>query len=81
MCDLLPYLREYDRQWINIPLHQMKTTKPRALVSAMNTYVARILAKPDILQKVIDTLPQSADDTAEQQAVDKKSLTVSDNLS
>ena len=81
MRDLLPYLREYDRQWISITRTQMKTTQPRALVANMNTYVARLLAKPEILQKVIDTLPQSADDTAEQQAVDKKSLTVSDNLS
>ena len=81
MRDLLPYLREYDRQWISITRTQMKTTQPRVLVANMNTYVARLLAKPEILQKVIDTLPQSADDTAEQQAVDKKSLTVSDNLS
>lgn len=81
MCDLLPYLREYDRQWINIPRHQMKTTKPRVLVSAMNTYVARFLTKPDQVQKVIDALPQSVDNTAEQQADDKRSRTLSDNLS
>ena len=81
MRDLLPYLREYDRQWINISRTQMKTTQPRALVANMNTYVARILAKPEVLQNAIDALPQSAENTAEQQAGDKRSLTVSDNLS
>ena len=81
MGELLPFLREYDRQWLSIPRHQMKTTIPRTLVSLMNTYVARILKKPDLLQKVSDALPQSADNTAETHADEKRSRTLSDNLS
>ena len=59
----------------------MKTTKPRTLVQYMNTYVARLLAKPELLQKAIDALPDAQDQSAEPQTADKKSLTLSDNLS
>jgi hypothetical protein len=47
----------------------------------MNTYVARFLAKPEQVQKVIDALPQSRDQSADLQVVEKRSRTLSDNLS
>ena len=81
MCDLLSYLQQYDRQWQTIPIKEMKTTSPRTLISNMNTYVARLLAKPEQVQKVIETLPQSRDQSADLQVAEKGSLTISDNLS
>jgi len=36
---LLPYLREVDEMWIDIPAEQFKTTPPRTLVQNMNTYI------------------------------------------
>ena len=59
----------------------MKTTPPRTLVQYMNTHVARWKRQYEAVQKVIDALPESRDLTAEAQAGDKKSLTVSDNQS
>ena len=47
----------------------------------MNTYVARLLAKPEQVQKVIDSLPQSCDPSAELQVAEKGSHTLSDKLS
>ena len=59
----------------------MKTTPPRSLVSYMNTHIKRWVLKADVVQKVIDALPESRDHTAEGQAGDKRSRTLSDNLS
>ena len=81
MCDLLAYLQQYDKQWRTIPIKEMKTTAPRTLIANMNTYVARFLAKPDQVQKVIDALPQSRDQSADLQVGEKRSRTLSDNLS
>ena len=78
---LLPYLQLIDRRWNDIPIDEMKTTKPRKLVQYMNTHIARWKSKYEAVQKVIDGLPESRDPTAEAQAGDKKSLTVSDNQS
>ena len=47
----------------------------------MNTHVARWKRQYEAVQKAIDALPESRDLTAEAQAGDKKSLTVSDNQS
>ena len=38
---LLPYLQMHDRQWISIPMNEMKTTQPRKLVQYMNTHIGR----------------------------------------
>ena len=81
MCDLLVYLQQYDKQWGTIPIKEMKTTSPRTLISNMNTYVARLLAKPEQVQKVIDSLPQSVDQSAELQVAEKGSHTLSDKSS
>ena len=81
MCDLLVYLQHYDKQWATIPIKEMKTTSPRTLISNMNTYVARLLARPEQVQKVIESLPQSRDQSADLQVAEKGSLTISDNLS
>ena len=81
MCDLLVYLQQYDKQWRTIPIKEMKTTSPRTLVANMNTYVARLLARPEQVQKVIESLPQSRDQSADLQVAEKGSLTISDNLS
>ena len=81
MCDLLSYLQQYDKQWQTIPIKEMKTTSPRTLISNMNTYVARLLARPEQVQKVIESLPQSRDQSADLQVAEKGSLTISDNLS
>ena len=59
----------------------MKTTPPRTLVQYMNTHVARWKKQYEIVQNVIDALPESRDHTSEMQAGDKKSLTLSDNHS
>ena len=59
----------------------MKTTKPRTLVLYMNTHIARWKIKYDAVQKVIDALPVSQDHTAEGQAGEKRSITLSDKLS
>ena len=64
-----------------MPLDEMKTTPPRNLVQYMNTHVARWKKQYEAVQKVIDGLPESRDPTAEAQAGDKKSLTISDNQS
>ena len=61
MVDLLTYLQQYDSRWKEVPLREMKTTKPRTLVQYMNTYVARLLAKLELLQKAIDELPDAQD--------------------
>ena len=81
MSDLLCYLQQFDKQWQTILVKEMKTTSPRTLISNMNTYVARLLAKPEQVQKVIDNLPQSRDQSAELQVAEKGLLTISDNLS
>ena len=47
----------------------------------MNTHIARWKKQYDAVQKVIDALPESRDHTDEKQAEDKRSKTVSDNLS
>ena len=47
----------------------------------MNTHIARWKKQYDAVQKVIDALPESRDHTAEVQVDDKKSRTLSDNLS
>ena len=78
---LLPYLQQYDRQWYDVPMDQMKTTPPRTLVQYMNTHVNRWAKQFEAVQKVIDTLPESRDLTAEMQADDKKSKTLSEDLS
>ena len=67
--------------WMDIPAEQFKTTEPRKLVQYMNTYIHKWKCKFDEVQKVIDALPESADQTVDIQADDKKSLTVSDNMS
>ena len=79
MCDLLSYLQQYDKQWGTIPIKEMKTTSPRTLISNMNTYVARVLARPEQVQKVIESLPQSCEQSADMQVVEKGSHTLSDN--
>ena len=47
----------------------------------MNTHIGRWKAKTELVKKMIDALPESHDHTDEVQADDKKSKTVSDNLS
>ena len=61
MGDLLPYLQLYDTRWSSIPINEMKTTAPRTLIANMNTFVTRLLAKPEYVQKLIDSIPQSND--------------------
>ena len=57
----------------------MKTTPPRTLVQYMNTHIARWKLKTELVQKVIDALPDSHDHTDELQADDKLSKTNTDN--
>ena len=47
----------------------------------MNNHIYKWKFKYDQVQKAIDALPESHDNTAEMQAGDKKSMTLSDNLS
>ena len=57
----------------------MKTTPPRTLVQYMNTHIARWKLKTELVQKVIDAVPDSHDHTDELQADDKLSKTNTDN--
>jgi len=59
----------------------MKTTPPRTLVQYMNTHIGRWKKQYDNVQKVIDTMPESHDHTAEVQADEKRSRTLSENMS
>ena len=59
----------------------MKTTPPRTLVQYMNTHVARWKKQFGAVQKVIDSLPDSHDHTAEIEAAEKRSHTDTDNRS
>ena len=59
----------------------MKTTPPRTLLQYMNTHVAKWKKNHEKVQKAIDALPKSRDHTSEMQTGDKKSQTLSDNLS
>ena len=47
----------------------------------MNNHIYKWKTKYDQVQKAIDALPESHDNTAEMQADDKKSLTLSDKSS
>ena len=47
----------------------------------MNTHIGRWKTKTDLVQKVIDAMPESHDHTAEVQADEKRSRTLSDNFS
>ena len=57
----------------------MKTTPPRTLVQYMNTHIARWKLKTELVQKAIETLPDSNDHTDEVQVDDKISKTDTDN--
>jgi len=57
----------------------MKTTMPRTLISYMNTYINRWKTNYAAVQKVIDALPPSADQTAELPADENKDRTDSEN--
>ena len=59
----------------------MKTTTPRTLVQYMNTHIARWKNKTELVQKVIDALPDSNDHTDELQVDEKRSRTDTDKLS
>ena len=62
---LLPYLQIQDRRWNDIPIDEMKTSQPRKLVQYMNTHICRWKKQYEAVQKVIDALPESRDQTAE----------------
>ena len=47
----------------------------------MNTHIGRWKKQHDVVQRVIDAIPESHDHTAEMQADEKRSRTLSDNLS
>ena len=47
----------------------------------MNTHIGRWKVKTELVKKVIDALPESHDHTDEVQADEKRSRTLSDNLS
>ena len=57
----------------------MKTTPPRTLVQYMNTHIARWKLKTELVQKVLEALPDNHDHTDEVQADDRLSKTDTDN--
>ena len=59
----------------------MKTTPPRTLVQYMNTHIGRWKLKTELVQKQIDSLPESNDHTDDVQAEEKRSRTDTDNAS
>ena len=76
---LLPYLQMIDKRWHNIQIGQMKTTPPRKLNQYMNTYISRWKKNFDAVQKVIDKLPESPDQTAELAANENNDVTDSEH--
>ena len=76
---LLPYLQMIDKRWNNISIGQMKTTPPRKLNQYMNTYISRWKKNFDTVQKVVDKLPESPDQTAELAANENNDITDSEH--
>ena len=58
------YLCIVDKRWNDIPSAEMKTSHPRTLVHAMNTYLLKWKKDCTAVQKVIEALPESIDQTA-----------------
>ena len=78
---LLDYLKMFDRQWESVPLNEMKTTPPRTLVHYMNNHIGKWKHRTELVQKQIDSLPESHDHTHELQADERRSRTDTDNAS
>ena len=68
-----------DKRWQNIPISQMKTTPPRKLIQYMNTHIARWKKNFDAVQKAIDELPASPEQTAELAANENNDITDSEH--
>ena len=76
---LHPYITHVDRRWQDIPVSEMKTTKPRNLVHSMNTYINRWKKDVKKVQEAIDCLPEQRDQTAELDEGGDQSKTESDH--
>lgn len=58
---LHPYLCQLDKRWQNIPMDELKTTKPRTLVHSMNTHINRWKTNVFGVDKALNELPQYSD--------------------
>ena len=58
---LHPYLCQLDKRWHNIPMNELKTTKPRTLVHSMNTHINRWKTNVIAVDKALNELPQYGD--------------------
>ena len=78
---LLQYLQMLDRQWQSVPPNEMKTTPPRTLVHYMNNHIGKWKHRTELVQKQIDSLPESHDHSDDVQGDEKRSRTDTDNVS
>lgn len=76
---LHPYLCQQDKRWHNIPLNEMKTTKPRTLIHSMNTHINRWRTNLVAVEKALNELPESCDQSAEHDHTEKLNDTISDH--
>jgi len=76
---LHPYITRVDRRWSDIPVSEMKTSKPRTLIHSMNTYINRWKKDVKKVQVAIDCLPEQRDQTADLDEGGDQSKTESDH--
>ena len=76
---LHPYLCQQDKRWHNIPMNEMKTTKPRTLIHSMNTHINRWRTNLVAVEKALNELPVSCDQSAEHDHTEKLNDTISDH--
>ena len=62
---LYPYLCQLDKRWHNIPVTELKTTKPRTLIHGMNTHINRWRTNVAAVEKALNELPDSCEQFAD----------------
>lgn len=78
---LHPYLCQLDKRWYNIPISELKTSKPRTLVHGMNTHINRWRTNVIAVDKALSEMPDSRDHSAEPDHNVKLNETLSDHIS
>ena len=76
---LYPYLCQLDKRWHNIPVTELKTTKPRTLIHGMNTHINRWRTNVAAVEKALNELPDSCEQVADPDHTAPLNDTVSDH--
>ena len=63
----------------DVPMNEMKTTKPRTLIHSMNTHINRWRTNLVAVEKALNELPVSCDQSAEHDHTEKLNDTISDH--